>query len=88
MTHLQVTLNSVSLSPDTKAHKSLDVSLNRYSNDLQVNLHARSLCVVLTVTGIVGKGEAYLQVTPSSMWITTDMIQELFIKSNVDWVIT
>lgn len=76
MTHLQVTLNSVSLSPNTKVHKSLDVSL-----------HARSLDVVLTVTGIVGKGEAYLQVTPSSIWITTDMIQELFIKSNVDWVI-
>lgn len=87
MTHLQVNIHNKSLSPQISVKDGLDVSLNRYSNDLQVELHARSLWVVLSVVGIVGKDE-YLQVSPNTMWVTPDMIQELLIKSNVDWVIT
>lgn len=86
MTHLEVNIQNDSLNPQIAVHKPLEVELNR-RKDLEVELQARSLWVVLSVIGIVGKDE-YLQVSPTTMWVTPDMIQELLIKSNVDWVIT
>lgn len=88
MTQLSIKISSNSLSPQLAVQTALQVETKPFSPNLEVALKAANLCVVLTLIGTVGKGEQYLEVSPTTMWVTPDMIQELLIKSNVDWTIT
>lgn len=76
------------INPSIDFSKQMDVTIDKCVVSIhpvvqELSKHINIQILLVCTVGIQG----YLHVEPTTMWVTPDMIKELLIKSNVEWII-
>lgn len=85
---INIDIKNSFINPLFDLSKSIDVTIDKFVDSIHpvVQELSKHINIQILLVCTVGK-QGYLHVEPTTMWVTPDMIKELLIKSNVEWVI-